>query len=301
MPQLLHAGDLVVRNDTRVLPARLSGIRRRPVSAGPVAARALEVEFLLCHPLSDRVWEALARPAKRLKTGDRVEFPDGTFARVEPGGSEGMRRLAFENREAAFECMTRCGTMPLPPYVRRPATNPEEYQTSYAAVPGAVAAPTAGFHFQAADFDRMRERGAEIVDVTLHVGPGTFLPIRHDDLSQHRMHRERFAVGEASLTRILEARARGRRIVAIGTTSVRVLETLPAADGSAGGWTDLFIRPGHRFRHVDALLTNFHLPRTSLLVLVSAFAGRRLIRRAYEEAVRQRFRFYSFGDGMLIL
>lgn len=303
MPELLAPGDVLVRNDTRVLPARLGAVRHRAGASGGPDCR-LEVEILLCHPLGSGLWEALARPAKRLKPGDILEFANTTRAAVEPGGADGTRLIRFAADSEAYECMTRCGTMPLPPYVHEAVVDPEEYQTSYAVSPGAVAAPTAGFHFDRADFDRMQARGVELIDVTLHVGPGTFLPIRVEELSAHAMHRERFEVGAAALRRIEQARADGRRIVALGTTSVRVLESLAEMAGSGdgqAGWTDLFIRPGHRFQNVGALITNFHLPRTSLLVLVSAFAGRELILRAYRTAIEQRFRFYSFGDGMIVL
>ncbi|MBI2944456.1 MAG: tRNA preQ1(34) S-adenosylmethionine ribosyltransferase-isomerase QueA [Candidatus Wallbacteria bacterium] len=303
LPALLAPGDVLVRNDTRVLPARLSAVRHR-AGRGGGPDRRLEVEILLCHPLGGGLWEALARPAKRLKPGDILELAGTTRAAVEPGGADGTRRIRFAADSEAYECMTRAGTMPLPPYVHTTVLDPEEYQTCYAASPGAVAAPTAGFHFDRADFDRMSARGVELVDVTLHVGPGTFLPIRTEELSAHVMHRERFEVGAAAFGRIEQARAAGRRIVALGTTSVRVLESLVeeagGGDGQAG-WTDLFIRPGHRFKNVGALITNFHLPRTSLLVLVSAFAGRELVQQAYRKAIEQRFRFYSFGDGMIVL
>ncbi len=306
LPGLLRPGDLLVRNDTRVMPARLQAGRRRPSrqAGGPEPMEALPAELLLCHPLGGGVWEALARPAKRLRTGDILTFPDGTEASILGGSPDGMRTVAFADDQAAFACMQACGEMPLPPYVHTPVSDPEQYQTSYAARPGAVAAPTAGFHFTPADFERLRGRGVEVVDVTLHVGPGTFLPIRCDDLRRHEMHRERLEVRNDVLKRLFEARAAGRRIIALGTTSVRVLESLPDAASAAGdlaAWTNLFIKPGHGFHLVNALITNFHLPRTSLLVLVSTFAGRELIRRAYSLAVQQRFRFYSFGDGMVIL
>lgn len=306
LPGLLRPGDLLVRNDTRVMPARLYARRRRPsrLASGPEPIQDLPAELLLCHPLGGGAWESLARPAKRLRTGDLLTFPDGTEASILDSSQDGMRTVAFRDDQAAFACMQACGEMPLPPYVHTPVSDPEQYQTSYAARPGAVAAPTAGFHFSQADFERLRDRGVEVVDVTLHVGPGTFLPIRCDDLRQHEMHRERLEVRQDVLMRLFEARAAGRRIIALGTTSVRVLESLPDGAPAAGDlavWTNLFIKPGHEFHLADALITNFHLPRTSLLVLVSTFAGRELIRRAYSLAVQQRFRFYSFGDGMVIL
>jgi S-adenosylmethionine:tRNA ribosyltransferase-isomerase len=308
LPGLLRPGDILVRNDTRVMPARLRARRRRPARDAtrrtPEPVQDLPVELLLCHPLGGGTWEALAKPAKRLRAGDTLTFLDGTVASLRGSTPDGLRAVAFESEEASFACMQTCGEVPLPPYVHSPVGDPEEYQTSYAARPGAVAAPTAGFHFTAADFETLRSRGVEVVEVTLHVGPGTFLPIRCDDLRLHEMHRERLEVRREVLSRLLEARAAGRRIIALGTTSVRVLESLPslvATPGDLSSWTNLFIKPGHEFRLVDALITNFHLPRTSLLVLVSTFAGRELIRKAYSLAVQQGFRFYSFGDGMVIL
>ncbi len=302
----LGSSNLLVRNDTRVMAARLQAERTRPVQDGPVPAGALPVEVLLCHSLGAGKWEAMVRPSKRVRRGDRLSFPEGVEADVCDDPGEELRTLKFESDQAAHLCMEQSGRLPLPPYVNQEVQDPSEYQTCFARHGGAVAAPTSGFHFSETDFRRLQESGTEVCDVTLHVGPGTFLPIRTDELSSHQMHRERYVVEESAWDRIRRARDRGTRLVALGTTTVRVLETL--GTGSAGGgapplsgWTDLFIRPGHTFQYVDAMITNFHLPRTTLLVLVSAFGGFDLIRQAYRQAVEEEFAFYSFGDGMLVL
>jgi S-adenosylmethionine:tRNA ribosyltransferase-isomerase len=293
LPGLLRPGDLLVLNDARVVPARVHG--RRP-SGG-------RLELLLLGACGHDEWEALVRGSPRV--GERVHLPEGAGEWTAALG-EGRWRLRPEVGDDVLAWLERVGEVPLPPYIRRPAgPSPDDrtrYQTTFARVPGAVAAPTAGLHFTPALFDACAAAGVPHVTLTLHVGPGTFLPIRDGDLAGYRMAPERYDLPEATAERIRVSRAAGGRVIAVGTTTVRALESA-AADGRLGGGTGeagLFIRPGHRFRVVDAMLTNFHLPRTPLLALVAAFAGWTITRAAYAEAVRQRYRFYSFGDAMLI-
>jgi S-adenosylmethionine:tRNA ribosyltransferase-isomerase len=295
LPGRLRAGDLLVLNDTRVIPARLRG--RRP-SGG-------RVEVLLCAPVGDDgTWEVLARGAPRV--GERLHLPDGIGEWTRDLG-DGRWQLRLALGEPVLAWLERVGEVPLPPYIRRPdgpsARDRERYQTTYARVPGAVAAPTAGLHFTPQLLDALAAAGVARTFVTLHVGPGTFLPIRADDVAAYRMAPERYAVSAAAAAAIEAARRDGRRVVAVGTTTVRALESA-GADGrvvAGEGAASLFVQPGHAFRVVDAMLTNFHLPRTPLLAMVAALAGWERIRAAYEEAVRLRYRFYSFGDAVLIV
>jgi S-adenosylmethionine:tRNA ribosyltransferase-isomerase len=293
LPAWLRAGDLLVLNDTRVIPARVYG--RRP-SGG-------RLELLLCDPCGDDVWEGLVRGSPR--AGERVLFTHGHGEWLNDLG-EGRWRVRLDVGAPVLDWLDAIGEVPLPPYIRR-ADGPsvadrERYQTMFADRPGAVAAPTAGLHFTPALFDALAARGIERTFVTLHVGPGTFLPIRNDDLDGYRMAPERYVLSSSAVEAIGRARAERRRVVAVGTTVVRTLESAAAAgrlapgEGSAG----LFIAPGHAFRIVDALVTNFHLPRTPLLAMVAALAGWDRIRAAYETAVGERYRFYSYGDAMLI-
>jgi len=294
LPDHLAPGDLLVVNDTRVIPARVRG--RRP-SGG-------RLEVLFVRPLAgDGEWETLVRGAPR--AGEVVHLGDvrGEWVRSLGGGRWAVR-LALDEPVVAW--LEREGEVPLPPYITRPAgpsaADRERYQTVYAREPGAVAAPTAGLHLTPALFDALATTGVATASLTLHVGPGTFLPIRHDDLDAHVMEAERYVLPAATVERIAATRAAGGRVVAVGTTTVRALESA-AADGTlraGAGEAAVFIRPGHRFRAVDALLTNFHLPRSTLLALVAAFAGWDRIRTAYDEAVRLGYRFYSYGDAMLI-
>jgi S-adenosylmethionine:tRNA ribosyltransferase-isomerase len=293
LPQVLRPGDLLVLNDTRVVPARVHG--RRP-SGG-------RLELLLIEPAGDREWDALVRGTPRV--GERVHLPDAEGEWTAALG-EGRWRLRVDVRGDVLAWLDRVGEVPLPPYIRRPggptASDRERYQTTFARVPGAIAAPTAGLHFTPALLAAACDAGIAHATLTLHVGPGTFLPIRDGDLERYRMGPERYELPAATVGRIAAARGAGGRVVAVGTTTVRALESA-AADGElrAGeGTAGLFIRPGHRFRAVDAMLTNFHLPRTPLLALVAAFAGWDVLRCAYAEAVRARYRFYSFGDAMLL-
>lgn len=293
LPALLRAGDLLVLNDARVIPARVHG--RRP-SGG-------RLELLLLEAGADGEWDALVRGSPRV--GERVHLPDATGEWTAALG-DGRWRVRLEARGDVLAWLERVGELPLPPYIRRPAgptaADRERYQTTFARVPGAVAAPTAGLHFTPELLAAARDAGIAHVTLTLHVGPGTFLPIRGGDLASYRMAAERYELPAAMVAQLETVRAANGRIVAVGTTTVRALESA-AADGAlrAGtGAATLFIRPGHRFRVVDAVLTNFHLPRTPLLALVAAFTGWELLRRTYAAAVEERYRFYSFGDAMLV-
>jgi S-adenosylmethionine:tRNA ribosyltransferase-isomerase len=302
----LHDGDVLVVNNTRVFPARLVG-RREPTGG--------RVELLLVRRLAEsggNVWEALARPARRLDAGARIAFGDGRLRAEVIGATEdGARRVARFEADGDFDALVEeFGRMPLPPYIKRETEDlaardedRERYQTVYAERRGAIAAPTAGLHFTPRALAALRARGVRVAEVTLHVGYGTFAPVRAEDLADHRVAPEYYEIGEAAAVEINRARSRGNRIVAVGTTSVRALETAVDAAGDirAGrGETGLTITPGYQFRAVDAMLTNFHLPRSSLLVLVAAFAGRDLTLGAYRHAVHARYRFYSYGDCMFI-
>jgi S-adenosylmethionine:tRNA ribosyltransferase-isomerase len=293
LPGVLRAGDLVVVNDTRVVPAR---VRARRPSGG-------RLEVLFVRPLVPaEEWEVLVRGAPR--AGERVHFTAAAGEWVTALG-DGRWRLRMLLDEPVIEWLERVGEVPLPPYIRRAsgpsAADRERYQTVYARVPGAIAAPTAGLHLTAELFAALGAAGVAVAGLTLHVGPGTFMPLRCDELSAHTMASERYEIPAATAAAVAAARAEGRRVVAVGTTTVRALESDAAgAPGAGAGEASLFIHPGHRFRVVDALLTNFHLPRSPLLALVAALAGWDRLRAAYEEAVRLRYRFYSFGDAMLI-
>lgn len=298
LPQWLAPGDLLVRNETRVIPARLRG---RKASGG-------QVELLLVEPLAGagELWRCLMRSAKPARPGCRLSFAEGIAAEVVDDLGDGWRSIRFHCPGVLLTHLETAGEMPLPPYIqRRPATaDRDRYQTIYAGEPGAVAAPTAGLHFDAATFAALAKRGIEVHGLTLHVGPGTFLPVRTERLDEHRMHGERFAIPAATAAAVNRARHEGRRVVALGTTSTRALESAADQQGEVqpgNAVTELFIRPGFRFRVTDALVTNFHLPKSTLLVLAAAFAGRELILEAYRQAVRERYRFFSYGDCMLII
>ncbi len=296
LPELLRSGDLLVLNDTRVLPARLFG---RKESGG-------RVELFLVRRLEGREerWEALIRSSKPSRPGTRILLAEGVVATVlEPGEGE-TRMVSFDPPPDFMAWLERAGQVPLPPYIRRTPleSDRDRYQTVFAAEPGAVAAPTAGLHFTDGLLERIRHGGVETATVTLHVGLGTFMPLRVEDPRQHRMHSERYRVPEETVAAIEACRARGGRVVAVGTTVTRTLEHA-ASSGvlrAGSGETEIFIFPGHEFRVVDALITNFHLPQSTLLMLVSAFAGREKVLHAYAEAVARGFRFYSYGDAMFI-
>ena len=300
LPRLLRPGDLLVLNDTRVIPARLYG-----KSAGDG-----KMEILLIEKVGEREWDALVKPGRRARPGARIEIGEGLAVEVTTKREDGRYRLRFS--EPVEPHLERLGHIPLPPYIHRPDTpeDRERYQTVYARRPGAVAAPTAGLHFTEELLREIEAAGTEIARVTLHVGIGTFKPVSAERIEEHRMERERYEISEETAEAIRRARAAGRRIVAVGTTVVRTLEGAALAGGgevrAGSGSTDLFIypdspdSPGFRFQMVDALLTNFHLPRSTLLMLVSAFAGRERVLAAYAEAVREGYRFYSYGDAMLL-
>jgi S-adenosylmethionine:tRNA ribosyltransferase-isomerase len=296
LPALLRAGDLLVSNDTRVIRAQLSGLRG-----------AARIGFTLHKARGPGEWDAFARPAKKLAPGDRIAFAADFTAEVAAKGEGGEVTLRFDRSgEELMSALARHGRMPLPPYIRRPAAEPEDdadYQTIFARRDGAVAAPTAGLHFTPRLLQALDEAGVRRAHVTLHVGAGTFLPVKTEDVSAHVMHREWAELPEATATAIAETRARGGRVVAVGTTSLRTLEGVAALRGGVEPWSgdiDLFIRPGFRFRAVDLLLTNFHLPKSTLFMLVSAFAGLDRMRAAYAHAVASGYRFFSYGDACLI-
>ncbi|HEY3058169.1 MAG TPA: tRNA preQ1(34) S-adenosylmethionine ribosyltransferase-isomerase QueA [Chloroflexota bacterium] len=286
LPDLLDPGDLLVANRSRVLPARIRGTLRGGGQA----------ELLLLRRISAGRWQALTRPARRLRPGDVVQVTPALAIHIEGAHAEGIRDIRVDSDAA----LLAAGDTPLPPYIRGWHGDPERYQTMFADVDGSAAAPTAGLHFTPSLVSTLAARGVDIATITLHVGLDTFRPITHEDPAQHRMHREWYCVPGDVAAAIAETHAAGRRVVAVGTTSVRALEAW-ALTGHAEGETDLFIMPGYRFQVVDALLTNFHLPRSTLLMLVSAFAGRERAMAAYAEAIRERYRFYSFGDATLIL
>ena len=298
LPGLLSPGDLLAVNDTRVLAARFLG--RRAGADG-------EAEVLVHTPGADGRWQALVRPSKRFRPGDRFAGEGGVVIRVDERAEDGSRWVALESPESWEAAMARAGRVPLPPYIARPADarDREDYQTRFARADGAVAAPTAGLHFDEDLLAALAARGVARATLTLHVGPGTFQPVREADPARHRMHAESYYLPAAARRAADAARAAGGRVVAVGTTTTRCLEAVSGADWASdrdlSGTTRLFIRPPHAFRRVDALLTNFHLPRSTLLMLVSAFAGRERILAAYRHAVEKRYRFYSYGDAMLIM
>ena len=298
LPRYLRPGDCLVLNDTRVRPARLYG--RRPGGG--------RVEFLLVQPLQDDRWLALVRPGRRLRQGTVALCGEERPLRVEVEevreSGERVVRLVAPPGETLEETLHRLGRVPLPPYIRTELKDPERYQTVYAREEGAVAAPTAGLHFTPELLDRLRAMGVHIATLTLHVGVGTFRPVTAERVEEHVMHAEYYRVEPAAAETINAARARGGRVVAVGTTVTRTLETVADPQGRVrpgSGWTDLFIYPGYRFRAIDGLITNFHLPRSTLIMLVAALLGRERTLAAYREAVARRYRFFSFGDAMLIL
>ncbi len=290
LPDLLRPGDVLVANRSRVLPARVHGALRG-------GGRA---ELLLLRRVVPGRWEALCRPARRLRPGDAVQVRPGLTVTVAAARPEGVRELEVVAEQGDPDvALLAAGSMPLPPYIHGWSGDPERYQTVYADIEGSAAAPTAGLHVTDSLLARLYERGIAFTKLTLHVGLDTFRPITEADPRQHRIHQEWYSVSSEVETALLRARTSGGRVVAVGTTVVRALETW-AATGKTAGWTELFILPGYRFQAVDALMTNFHLPRSSLLMLVSAFATRDQILTAYAHAIKAEYRFYSFGDAMLI-
>jgi S-adenosylmethionine:tRNA ribosyltransferase-isomerase len=327
LPELLRGDELIVVNDARVIPARLlgrrAGVRAEKPGRNPRVAREFlssEIEVLLTRQVSRGEWEALVRPGRKLQLGERVLFGDGELmAEVVGRGKFGLRRLRLSAPGSVHEAIERLGHVPLPPYIARsdePADR-DRYQTIFAHQPGAVAAPTAGLHFSPEIIDRIKKRGVEIVAITLDVGLGTFQPIHEQEIENHHIHSERYEISAQTADAIRNARRDSRPVLAVGTTVVRALEDAAAKSAARQGITsaaelrdiviepgsaeaDIFIKPGYSFRVVDQLLTNFHLPESTLLILVSAFAGRDLILRSYQHAVEAGYRFYSYGDCMWI-
>lgn len=304
LPRFLRPGDRLVLNDTKVIPARLSGVRHRPGAAGEGTAR---IEVTLLEPQADGTWSALIKPLRKLREGEEVVF-SGELSAVLDAKDEWQGRLRFNLTGEDFDrALDKAGVMPLPPYIaaRRPAdeADREDYQTLWAARPGAVAAPTASLHFDEALMAGLRKRGVEFTHVTLHVGAGTFLPVKVDDISKHKMHAEWGEVSARAADEINATRAAGGRIIPVGTTALRLIESAATDDGIAPwtGETDIFITPGFRFRVADALMTNFHLPKSTLMMLVSAVMGTERIRRIYAHAIAGEYRFFSYGDASLLV
>lgn len=292
--EYLRPGDALVINETRVLPVRLIG-RKRGGSA--------EVECLLLKRLDGNRWEALIRPAKRLREGMYVDFSEDLCCSIEEKRDEGIAILNFEYEGVFENLLEEYGAAPLPPYIHQENPDKKRYQTVYARINGSAAAPTAGFHFTKELMDRIREKGVDIIPVLLHVGLGTFRPVKVEDVTKHKMHSEYYEVSEESAGRINRIRENGGRIIAVGTTSVRTLESAADDKGkihSGSGETEIFIYPGYTFKCVDALITNFHLPESTLIMLVAAMVGREKILELYNRAVSEKYRFFSFGDAMFI-
>ena len=292
----LVPGDCLVINDTRVLPARLYGQK----TGGGSAA----VEVLLLENVEGDLWDCIVYPGRRLKEGATISFGDGQLTAVVEGVKpDGNRLIRFSYEGIFLEHLERLGTMPLPPYIKEKLQDQERYQTVYSRENGSAAAPTAGLHFTPELLEKIRKKGVDIVRITLHVGLGTFRPVKEEEITDHVMHSERYCVTEDTARRINAARARGGRVVCVGTTSCRTLETVTDEQHvthPGSGSTSIFIYPGYRFKGVDAIITNFHLPESTLIMLVSAFSTREIVLAAYEDAVRERYRFFSFGDAMFL-
>ena len=291
----LRPGDCLVLNNTRVIPARLFGVREGTQG---------KVEILLLKRRENDIWETLVKPGKKCRPGTVLSFGDGLLTgEVLEIVEDGNRLIQFRYKGIFEEILDQLGQMPLPPYITHQLRDKNRYQTVYARYDGSAAAPTAGLHFTPELLDQIRDMGVEIAQVTLHVGLGTFRPVKVDDVTKHHMHSEFYMIDAQTAETINTVREKGGRIICVGTTSCRTLETAADDNGmlrECSGWTDIFIYPGYRFKAMDALITNFHLPESTLLMLVSAFAGKDHIMAAYEEAVKERYRFFSFGDAMLI-
>lgn len=289
----IRPGDLLIANDTRVIPARLLG-KRADTGGG--------VEVFLLHRRSQDTWEVLVKPGKKMRPGQKVWFDDSLSCEVQDVTEFGGRVVRFLYDGLFETVLDRLGETPLPPYIHQKLTDPDRYQTVYARERGSAAAPTAGLHFTPTLMDKVKKMGADFAFVTLNIGLGTFRPVRIENIAEHVMHREFYSVPPETVERIQETKRRGGRIIAVGTTAVRTLESAAATGQlvAGSGWSELFIYPGYEFRVIDALITNFHLPQSTLLMLVSAFAGRENVLAAYGEAVREQYRFFSFGDAMFI-
>ena len=294
LPSLLHPGDCLVLNDSRVLPARLIGKR--------TGGGACEVLLLIDR--GDKVWECLVRPGKKLRPGAKVTFGDGELSAQVVGEEAGGNRLVRFDYDGIFlETLERLGKMPLPPYIKAELEDSERYQTVYSKVVGSAAAPTAGLHFTPELLGQVQTMGVRVCYVTLHVGLGTFRPVKAENLDEHEMHSEYCVIPQETADMVNETKRRGGRVICVGTTSCHTIESWSDEDGTlkaSAGWTNIFIYPGYRFKVLDGLITNFHLPESTLVMLVSALAGREYVLAAYGEAVRERYRFFSFGDAMFI-
>ena len=294
LPEFLRPGDCLVLNDSRVLPARLIG--HRPTGGA--------CEVLLLTDKGEGLWECLVRPGRKLRAGAQVIFGDGELtATVEQELADGNRLVRFHYQGIFLEVLERLGKMPLPPYIKEELRDQERYQTVYSKVVGSAAAPTAGLHFTPELLEHIREMGVKVCYVTLHVGLGTFRPVKEENILDHEMHSEFCMISQETADIINATRQGGGRVICVGTTSCRTVESFAAEDGTMSprsGWTNIFIYPGYRFKVMDALVTNFHLPESTLIMLVSALAGREHVLAAYEEAVKERYRFFSFGDAMFI-
>ncbi|NLC95835.1 MAG: tRNA preQ1(34) S-adenosylmethionine ribosyltransferase-isomerase QueA [Bacilli bacterium] len=291
----LNPGDTLVLNNTKVIPARLYGVKQDTHA---------HIEVLLLNQKDNDIWEVLCRPAKRVKVGTVITFGDGLLqARCLESFDEGRRYLQFEYEGIFLEILDKLGEMPLPPYITAKLDDKDRYQTVYAKVEGSAAAPTAGLHFTESLLEKIQQKGVNIAYLTLHVGLGTFKPVTETEVVKHKMHSEFYSVSEETAALLNETRKNGKRIISVGTTSTRTLETIMTKFGTFkadSGYTDIFIYPGYQFKAIDALITNFHLPKSTLIMLVSAFASRELIMKAYQEAIKERYRFFSFGDAMFI-
>ncbi|MBE2974716.1 tRNA preQ1(34) S-adenosylmethionine ribosyltransferase-isomerase QueA [Priestia megaterium] len=293
----VQEGDCLVLNDTRVLPARLFGIKEDT---------GANIEVLLLKQTQGDTWETLVKPAKRVKEGTVISFGDGRLTAVcKETSDQGGRLLEFNYEGIFYEVLEQLGEMPLPPYIKERLDDQERYQTVFAREQGSAAAPTAGLHFTEEMLEQLKEKGVHIAFLTLHVGLGTFRPVSVDDLEEHDMHSEFYQVSEGTAALLNSVREKGGRIISVGTTSTRTLETIATEHNgkfvASSGWTNIFIFPGYEFKAIDGMITNFHLPKSTLIMLVSALAGRENVISAYEQAVAEKYRFFSFGDAMLIL
>ena len=295
LPTLLRPGDCLVLNDSRVLPARLIG-RREPTGGA--------VEVLLLIDKGNKTWECLVRPGRKLKPGAKLTFGNGSLTAEVVESLEGGNRLVRFDYDGIFlEKLEQLGKMPLPPYIKEELNDPERYQTVYSREVGSAAAPTAGLHFTPEQLEQVQDMGVRLAYETLHVGLGTFRPVKEEEITDHEMHSEYCVISAQTAEIINRTRQEGGRVICVGTTSCRTIESWAAEDGTlkeSAGWTNIFIYPGYRFKALDCLITNFHLPQSTLIMLVSALAGREHILAAYEEAVKERYRFFSFGDAMFI-
>ena len=293
--EYVQPGDCMVFNNSRVIPARLMG---------HAVGHVTPIEVLLLTDKGDGLWECLTRPGKKTRTGVELTFGDGLLtATVEAVQPDGNRLIRFHYEGIFLEILDKLGTMPLPPYINEKLDDPERYQTVYSKTPGSAAAPTAGLHFTTELLDALKAKGVKLAFVTLHVGLGTFRPVKEDEITDHIMHSEYYIMDEETAGIINDTRAAGGKIWAVGTTASRTLETIAADDGTVraqSGWTDIFIYPGYKFKAVDHLVTNFHLPESTLMMLISAFATREMVMNAYQEAIKEEYRFFSFGDSMLL-